>query len=88
MSVVEALPEAREGLELEKVDCVSGMGVVSLLVCVVCKLPAAVEVDLGTGGMYVWPRAGVKMGRVEAVESILVRDVTVDNCSLLASRSP
>lgn len=50
-SCLEVFPEARGGLELVNVDWVSGRGVLSMLVCVFCKLPAAVEVDLGTGGM-------------------------------------
>jgi len=65
------------------------MGVPSLLACVVCKeVGVDVVVGLGTGGVYVYPRAGVKMGRVEAVERSFVREVTVESCWMLASRTP
>lgn len=88
MSVADAFPDARGALELRREDCVSGIGVVSLLACVACRLPAAEEVGLGTGGMYVYPSAGVKIGRVEAEESIFVRELTVESYFLLAISPP
>ena len=74
-----SLSEADRALVPLRDACVSGIGVLSMLVCVACRL-VVVETDFGTGGMYVYPSAGVKMGSAAAVDSILVRDVTVESC--------
>jgi len=31
------------------------------------------------GGRYVWPRAGVKFGREDAVETNLLRELNIDS---------
>lgn len=55
-----------------------GIGVPSLLAWVAWRLELAVGF-FGTGGRYVWPSEGVKLGREEAVESSFVREVTVES---------
>ena len=50
----------------------------SLLCCVSWALGADL-VAFGAGGMYVWPRDGVKIGKTDAVESSLVSEVTVES---------
>lgn len=62
-------------------DCwISGIGVFSLLCCrdCCCCWPAASS-DLGTGGIYVCPYEGEKIGSGDAVERTFVRDVTVES---------
>ena len=39
--------------------------------------------DFGAGGRYVWPKAGVKVGKAEAVAMSLFREHAVDR-----SRAP
>ena len=68
-----------------EVSCVAGkgvpppgIGVPSLLACVAGRLEPGVKF-LFTGGKYVWPSEGVKVGREDAVESSFVREVTVES---------
>ena len=37
-----------------------------------------------TGGRYVWPREGVKIGNADAAEKSLVIDVTAESCSCIS----
>lgn len=59
----------------------AGIGVPSLLAWVAWKLEPGVGI-FDTGGRYVWPSDGVKLGREDAVESSLVREATVESSLL------
>jgi hypothetical protein len=52
--------------------------VLSLLACE-GWVPADAEGCFGTGGMYVYPRDGAKIGREDAIERNFVRDVKADS---------
>ena len=57
-----------------------GIGVLSLLYWLGCVLDP--EVGFFTAGIeYILPSEGVKVGKLDAVESNWVRDVTVESCS-------
>lgn len=58
---------------------VGGIDGSSPLACVVGRLDPGLAL-LVEDGRYVWPMAGVKLGRVETVESIFVKEVTVESC--------
>ncbi len=58
---------------------VGGFDGSSSLACVVCIMDPGLGFRV-VGGRYVWPMAGVKLGSVETVESILVKEVTVESC--------
>ena len=67
------------------VSCVAGMGVfppgngeVAPLICEACKLAPTVGF-FETGGRYVWPVAGVNVGKEDASAINFVREVTADN---------
>ena len=67
------------------VSCVAGMGVfppgngeVAPLICEACKLAPPVGF-FETGGRYVWPVAGVNVGKEDASAINFVREVTADN---------
>jgi hypothetical protein len=53
--------------------------VISLLAWLSCRSDGLERSNLG-GGKYVWPRAGVKFGRVDAVETNLLRDEKIESC--------
>lgn len=70
---------------LASLDCkrASGMGVSATLCWSDCCTPGRDDSRaLGTGGMYVWPYEGEKMGNGDAAERAFVRDVTVDSCGV------
>lgn len=75
-------------LAVPTVSCVAGMGVfppgsgeVPLLICVACEFTPPVGF-FGTGGRYVWPVAGVNVGKEDASAISFVREVTADNWSV------
>ncbi len=67
------------------VSCVAGMGVfppgngeVAPLICVACRFAPPVGF-FDTGARYVWPVAGVNVGKEDASAISFVREVTADN---------
>ena len=66
---------------------VGGIDGSSALACVVGRLDPGLAL-LVEGGRYAWPMAGVKMGRVETVDSIFVKEVTVESCMRWSDPEP